>query len=606
MEKQEKIDRLLFGLFIGLALASAWASLNYFQTPNTKNKSIVAKTVSTSNLVKRKSKGDLFFNPIATDSDLYLRDHVTTAVGSNVEIEFSDGGRLFLREMSHVILDNQHKATNIEIEFGRIQVQLDKDRMVLIDGTKIIKSTSDKSILQYSKSGNKSEILLIDGELEVQQGPETKQIDRNNASGYWSEDGGFYELKKIDILEPIQNKNVEVAEKNIPVKWVGVEGADKYLISLYKEYEFLKKIESRDQSTELEIMESGNFELLIEGLRDNRVIAKSPMVAFKVSKSIELTPLSPIGKTLKSEDHEKISVEFEWEKIDSQGLLVSVEHQTSELWELFANSEAAPGEDKKILELKPGRYRWRISPLKEQNTMYKSSGWKEFSVVEKIWPLIKPPNLKKIERPWKAEDAKGLSLVWDKTDLDSSYEIEINSEVFKSDKSRYMFMAPKPIKTKYRVRVFNKNQKPGPWSGLQTLHLQQEKKLLKDEAPVATTTTTAPALPVVTQIPARIQKPLIPINNVPIPKINVPKDGATIQKDPKTGQVPVLLSRVIACDSYEIEIDDSPKFFSAATFKDDDENLAASVSLGKKYMRARCWSKGAFGTWTHPISFEVE
>jgi hypothetical protein len=604
MEKQEKTDRLLFSLFISLALASAWASLNYFQSSSHKDQSLVAKTISTSNIVKRKSKGDLFFHPIATHSDLYLRDHITTGVGSNVEIEFLDGGRLFLREMSHVILDNKHQSTNIEIEFGRIQVQLEKNKTILIDGERTIKSTSEKSVLQYSKSGKESEIILIEGELEIKQGSEKKNIDQKNPSGYWSEEGAFYELKTIDILEPRQNQNIEVDGNSIIAKWVSTEGIDKYSINLYQEQEFLQTTESNSPLAELRIIESGNYEILIEGLKDNRVIARSPMLAFKATKFIRMTPLSPIDQTLDSEDPDRAFVQFEWEKVEDQGLRIEVEQQKGDLWEFFATSDVEAGESSKNLEIVPGRFRWRISPLKGQDLKYKESDWKEFSVVEKIWPLIKPPRLQKIERPWRAEDSKGLRLVWDRTEEDFAYEIQIGSKTYKAESPNFTFLAPKPLATKYRVRVLNRNGRPGSWSEFQTLHLQQEKPISKEEMPV--TTTTSPTIPAVTQVPARIQKPLIPINNVPIPVINVPKDGVSIKPDPETEQIPIQLSKIKDCDSYEIEIDDSPKFFAATILKEKDENIVAKVSQGKKYMRARCWKEGKFGTWTHPISFEVQ
>lgn len=604
MEKQGKIDRLLFGLFIGLALASAWASLNYFQVSSGGDQSLVAKTISSSNVVKRKSKGELFFNPIATNSNLYLRDHITTAAGSNVEIEFLDGGRLFLREMSHVILDNKHQTTNIEIEFGRIQVQLEKDRTLLIDGERTIKSTAAKSVLQYSKSGKESEILLVEGELEIKQGLGTKNIDQKNASGFWSEDGAFFELKKIDILQPGLNQNIEVVGNKILVQWVGVESAVDYKINLYQEQEFLQRIDSKSLSAELEISESGNYEILIEGLRNNRVIARSAMLGFRAAQFIQLVAKFPKDQILDSQDPDRASVPFEWDIVEDQPLRIEVEQKKGNLWQFFATSDAEPGQGKKILELVPGRFRWRITPLKEQDMKYRESAWQDFSVVEKIWPLIKPPKLQKIDRPWRTEDAKGLRLSWNKTEADFAYEIEIGSDVFKSDTPNFNFIAPKPIETKFRVRVLNRNRRPGAWSASQSLHLRPEQPLVKEEPVV--TTTTAPSAPAVTQVPARIQKPLIPINNVPIPVIRIPKDGVSIQPDPETKQTPVQLSKIQGCDAYEVEIDDSPKFFSAATFKEGDENILATVSPGKKYMRARCWKRGEFGTWTHPISFEVQ
>lgn len=606
MEKKEKIDRLLFGLFLGLALASAWASWTLFDSSSDKGRTLIGKTLSTTNIVQRKSKGDLFFQPISTQADLFLRDHITTSAGSSTEVQFIDGGKLSLRELSHVILDRQQQITSIAIEFGRVEVNLIKDESILIDGEKIVKPTSDQVKLQYSKSGEGAEILLLDGEVEIEKGTEKKTISAEEGAGYWSTDGNFYNLERIRILSPSAQQVIELTTDKMNINWTPIEGVSSYVVRLYQDQDSTQASPAKENQIEIEITETGNYEVLVEGIAEDRVTARSELLPFRVIRMKSLQQVSPKNESLVANDPDRTQIQFEWIPVEDQILRLEVQKQDLDgTWSFHSSADLDLATKSRPLELPTGTFRWKLSVLKPTEMKYQDSDWAEFSVLEKQWPLIAAPRLQKVDRPWEPTDAQGVKILWNKGPDDFSYEIEINSQQFQTVQPEFKFPARQPLSTSYRVRVLNKNRKPGSWSRPQTFRLT--KKEVAVQAEPAPTTTTLPSLPApIAQVPARIQKPLIPINNVPIPEIKIPRDGSTLQIAKDTKDIPIQLSRLSACESYEIEIDDSPKFFAASVFKEDDENITAAVNQGKKFMRARCWRNGQFGTWTRPISFEVQ
>lgn len=320
--------------------------------------------------VQRKFSDRMLWEDVESKSPIYAFDWVMTKDKSDARITLNNGMKVDMDPESMVEIDESRDGVGLTLRDGTIRADTrggKKGSITAADGTKI---DLDKADAQITAGSQGVSVDVKSGNATVKSQGKESQI---GAGEIGSVTNGAIAREKTSVIlkSPAQGAVIEDASKPVEFAFEAPAGSTDCTIQLKSEKN--RRNLKTSGGTLKTTVSDGSYQWRVSCTQNGQSVSSSAG-AFRVRPAASFALVAPErGQLIPANQAENLVLRWRG------GGKVKVDVSQNADFSSAAKSVEVDGEDLSVRNLKPGKYYWRVAPLRDKSQAIQSS----FTISEK-------------------------------------------------------------------------------------------------------------------------------------------------------------------------------------------------------------------------------